>query len=86
MFKLFLEELRKTSKRYVFNVLVALDQFVNTLFYGDPDETISSRLGKNYKGTWMKKFVDWLFGWQKYPQGHTEASIEWDEGKNSILK
>ena len=33
--------------RYVFNNLIALDQTWNTRFGGDPDETISSRLGKN---------------------------------------
>jgi len=29
--------------RYMITVLIALDQLVNTLFLGDPDETISSR-------------------------------------------
>lgn len=32
--------------RYVWNFLIALDQFINTIFGGDPDETISSRIGK----------------------------------------
>lgn len=29
-------------------MLISLDQFANTLWGGDPDETISSRLGKHY--------------------------------------
>ena len=33
-------------KRYFWNLLITLDQFVNTLFMGDPDETISSRCGR----------------------------------------
>lgn len=33
-------------KRYFHNILVSLDQFFNTVFGGDPDETVSSRLGK----------------------------------------
>lgn len=78
MFEIFIQELKNVSKKYAINVLIAIDQLFNALFYGDPDETISSRLGKNYKDSWMKKFVDWLFKWQKKPQGHSEASIEWD--------
>ena len=31
--------------RYLFNISVSLDQLVNTLFRGDPDLTISERLG-----------------------------------------
>ena len=47
--------------RYFWNILISIDQLVNTLFGGDPDETISSRLGKwerankNSKG--IKKWV-----------------------------
>ena len=33
-------------KHYFVNILVSIDQFVNALFAGDPDETISSRSGK----------------------------------------
>lgn len=33
-------------KRYVRNVAVAVDQLLSALTGGDPDETISSRLGK----------------------------------------
>ena len=33
-------------KRYIWNLLITFDQFVNTLFKGDPDETISSRCGR----------------------------------------
>ena len=31
---------------YLWNVLIGLDQFGNTLLGGHPDETISSRMGK----------------------------------------
>lgn len=73
-------------KKYIKNVLVSIDQLVNTILGGDCDETISSRVGKNYNGTWIHKLIDWLFSWQKKPQGHSEAAIEWDEGENAILK
>jgi hypothetical protein len=34
-------------KRYFWNILVSIDQFFNTISGGDPDETISSRMGKH---------------------------------------
>lgn len=36
-------------KKYLYNILISLDQLGNTILGGDPDETISSRLGKNYR-------------------------------------
>lgn len=70
--------------RYLKNILIALDQFMNALCGGDPDETISSRIGKRRDAA--EKFwawvVDKLFFWQKE---HTKHSIEPDEGRNSSL-
>lgn len=34
-------------KKYLYNILIGIDQLVNALLGGDPDETISSRLGKH---------------------------------------
>lgn len=34
-------------KRYLFNILLALDQLGNVLTGGFPDETMSSRMGKH---------------------------------------
>jgi hypothetical protein len=75
-------------KRYIFNILISFDQFINTIFGGDPDMTISARLHRNYCGHPFEKFVDWLFAWQKRPGGHCENSDWWeqDEGKDSIFK
>ena len=33
-------------KKYLFNILISVDQFFNTVFAGNPYETISSRMGK----------------------------------------
>lgn len=33
-------------KRYIWNLLIAIDQLFNALLFGDPDETLSSRMGK----------------------------------------
>lgn len=73
-------------KKYIKNILISIDQLANTILFGDPDETISSRVGKNYNGTWVHRAIDWLFSWQKKQQGHSEAAIEWDEGGNALKK
>lgn len=69
--------------------MISLDQLANSLIGGDPDWTISARLGKNYKGTWMAKLVDFLFSWQKRvgSVSHTENAAYWetDDGKDAIV-
>lgn len=69
-------------KRGAFNVLVSLDQLGNTIAGGDPDETISSRAGKNNGkarwATWLCKLLNFL------DPGHCDKAIEPDEGKNQL--
>lgn len=74
-------------KKYIRNILISIDQLVNTILGGDPDWTISSRLGRNYPGTWMAKFVDWLFAWQGYENGHVDNAQKWetDDGSEAIF-
>lgn len=56
-------------KQYFINILISFDQFVNVLFLGQPDETISSRAWrcKDANSFWkfMRKLIDTLFFWQK---------------------
>ena len=70
--------------KYLKNLLISLDQFVNAITGGDPDETISSRVGKRRDAAerFMAKVVNRIFFWQK---DHTTESIEHDEGKDSVL-
>lgn len=45
-------------------ILIALDQLLNTIFNGWPDETFSSRCwrwSKDGKRDWPRRVVDWLF-------------------------
>lgn len=78
--------------RYVFNNLIALDQTWNARTGGDPDETISSRIGKikrHYGGTipWthpLAKIID--SGLDAIDPGHSIDAIEEDEGKDSIVR
>ena len=47
--------------------LIAVDQLINTLFMGWPDETLSSRCWRwELEGirAWPRKLVDTLFFWQ----------------------
>ena len=67
-------------KRYLFNLLIGIDQMANVVFGGMPDETISSRWGRNEKPNWFvrqgKGFLNWL------DPDHCEDSIEFDEHGN----
>ena len=70
----------KKIKKYLFNLLISFDQFVNTVAGGDPDETISGRLGRRFPNSEFRRFVDFLFG-----SDHCEKAIEADEGKDAVL-
>ena len=69
--------------RFTVNYLLAIDQLVNTIMMGHPDETISSRLGRTVdkeRYFWVRpfrRFVDILFFFDKGPngEGHCEASV-----------
>ena len=77
--------------KYLLNFLISIDQLGNTIVGGDPDETISSRLGKLKKkhgGTipWRRpvaKIID--MGLDKIDKNHSIDAIEADEGKNALL-
>lgn len=73
-------------KRYFWNVLLGLDQFLSILTGGDPDETVSSRVGKaatagSRTGLALEWVLDAIFG-----EGHCRSSIEMDEGGEKVAK
>jgi len=72
----------KWIKKYARRQLLATDQVINALMAGDEDETISSRAGRKWSGTWWSKLIDWIFRWQK---DHCVNAIEEDEGKRDLL-
>lgn len=57
--------------RYVVNYFLAIDQLLNTILLGHPDETISSRLGRTigkeryFWVGWLRRFVDTVFFFDK---------------------
>ncbi len=68
----------KRLAKYGYNVLVALDQFINTIFAGYPDETLSARSWRKAQaGQWfwraMRWGVDMIFFWEP---GHCKAAFE----------
>lgn len=70
-------------RKYIWNMLIALDQLANAILLGDPDETISSRAAKlqHLRGWWLLgRFLEWI------DPDHLAKSLEADEGKDAIIK
>lgn len=78
--------------KYILNVLIGLDQLGNAVSGGDPDETISSRLGRMkvaHGGTipWrfpLAKVIDHVL--DDIDPGHCQDAIEEEEGKDAVLQ
>lgn len=71
--------------KYLWNLLISLDQFLNALTLGDPDETISSRAGKAMQegkrwGCVLCRVLD------VFQKDHCLKSLETDEGARAIIK
>lgn len=64
---------------YLYNLHVALSQLINTLLGGDPDESLSGRIGKSIAAGGLAARVPWPAVLRR----HWLASIEPDEGGNS---
>ena len=66
-------------KRYIWNLLISIDQLANTIFGGYPDETLSSRWGKLAREE--HKFAMFMCNLLHiFDKGHCEKCIEEDEG------
>lgn len=79
------------TKLYTINCLLSIDQFGNVLLLGDPDETISSRLGRaEVSGrpvpfaVALGKIVNKLFNIIAGQKNHILDSIEPGTFKNEI--
>ena len=63
-------------------ILIAIDQLVNTICGGWADETISSRAyrmqGKSETWAKLRKVIDGLFRWQK---NHCESAYESEKNR-----
>lgn len=74
-------------RRYLWNNLIALDQAVNTLLGGDPDMTLSGRMGRDIKNKRCRLClaVCWLLN--KIDSNHCQKQevTESDEGRDAVL-
>ena len=71
----------KKIKMLIVNILLAIDQLINVLMLGDPDETISSRAGRVFPDSIWTKFIDFIMFYQT---NHCHKAIE-KEGYRDIL-
>jgi hypothetical protein len=74
--------------RYIWNNLIAFDQVWNTIFGGDPDETISSRLGKItvHRPESCKFCVFICYLLHKIDPDHCIKVVEKDRGGREVIK
>lgn len=72
-------------KTYFWSVMITIDQFFNTLLGGDPDETISSRMGKKSRESCpvCYRICKWL---NVFEADHCAKSVERDEGRRNVIK
>lgn len=75
----------RTLAKFGLNLLVSMDQLWNTVLGGSPDETISSRVGRNYPGSIYEKVINWVFFWDKGTHCH-DAIEPGDREDDAILK
>lgn len=66
--------------RYVWNLLISVDQLFNTLLGGYPDETLSSRMGKRVAKKNCVVCVVLCKLLALIDEEHCKKSIEEDEG------
>lgn len=69
--------------RYFLNILIGFDQTGNAILGGNPDETISSRVGKaamqgKRRAIVIEALINLLFSLVGQ-RNHCALSIEWDE-------
>ncbi len=74
--------MRTWLKQYASNVLTWMSQTLNTLLMGDPDETLSSRMGKRLDTCRTCRWVCALLN--LIDKNHCRDAVEPDEGKDDV--
>lgn len=68
-------------KKYLKNVLIGIDQLVNTLANGAPDETISSRSWRTRrKHPWRRVLIDAIF----FPIERNHCKKSWESERQHL--
>lgn len=70
-------------RKWIWNILIALDQLANAILGGDPDETLSSRFAKHRGHGCIQDAL--AQGLDAIDPGHSDDSIEMDEGKDRVI-
>jgi len=77
--------------KYCVNILLSLDQLLNSILAGDPDETCSSRIGR-IKRKWGGAIPRWRVFTritdailERIDPGHSIDAIEEDEGGAGLV-
>lgn len=75
-------------KQYIFNALIGLDQFANALLGGDPDMTLSGRMGRAVAEGRCKLcgLICWLLGLIDKDHCALANKHEADEGADETVK
>lgn len=72
-------------KKYLWNNLLAFDRLVNAMLGGDPEETLSSRMGKRVeKGNCPLCYWICTHFLHRIDPNHCQKSIDRDEGEDEI--
>jgi len=76
----------KGFSQYLYNVALGIDQMINVVLLGDPDESISGRTGRAMTSGKPKRlvpglarFIDWLFWVIFKERNHVLNAIEPEE-------
>lgn len=80
---------RASLKKWRLNFWLAQDQYINAIFFGNCDVTISSRVGwlaanGSKTAQLVELVIDWLFFIATKQVGHCRASIEQNETHHKV--
>ncbi len=74
--------------RYLWNILISVDQLANTVLGGDPDMSLSGRMGRAIKEgrCILCRPICWILG--KLDKDHCKKQDikEADEGRDAVFK
>lgn len=69
-------------KRYLLNIAIAIDQLVNAIFNGEPDEMLSARAWRiRIKNRWLRIAIDTLFFFDK---NHCQECYEIERKRHQL--
>jgi hypothetical protein len=69
------------SWEWLFGILIGIDQLFNALLKGAPDETISSRCGRNRR-KWYWKWLAWIL--DHIDPNHCANAIRSEKNRNHL--